>query len=183
MTASKNHSKTWHSYCNCVAQPYHIITLCHWLQNFALWQFYRCTNHIHSSWQRKRFRHGASLQCTHYIALVLYSAHCSLCIVLGFSHFSQNHGTLKIFAHVCVVKQCVFVFFSLALLGLCWLCRHHQLIGISAPIYRVTQKKCPIRILSSNLLQKSSFTFQHVFRNEHFKHVSSGHLNDTPLAS
>ena len=49
--------------------------------------------------------------------------------------------------------------------------------------YRLTQQKCPIRILSSNLFQKSNFTFQHVFRNEHIKPVSSGHLNNTSLVS
>ena len=43
-------------------------------------------------------------------------------------------------------------------------------------MYGVTPKKCPIKILSSNMLQKSNFTFQHVFQNEHFKPVSSGHL-------
>ena len=36
-------------------------------------------------------------------------------------------------------------------------------------LYRVTQKKCPIRILSSNLFQKSDFTFPHVFWNQNFE--------------
>ena len=40
----------------------------------------------------------------------------------------------------------------------------------------MTQKKCPIRILISNLFWKSDFTFPHVFWNQNFEPVSSSHV-------
>ena len=40
-------------------------------------------------------------------------------------------------------------------------------------------KKSPIRILSSNMFQKSDISFQRVFWNKKIAPVSSGHLNDT----
>ena len=45
--------------------------------------------------------------------------------------------------------------------------------------YRVSQKKCPVAIFSLNLFQRCNFTFSHVFRNQNFEPISSGHLNDT----
>ena len=46
-------------------------------------------------------------------------------------------------------------------------------------MYRVTQKKCNIRNPSSNLFQKSDFTFPHVLWNQNFEPVSSSHFNIT----
>ena len=50
---------------------------------------------------------------------------------------------------------------------------------ISKHLYRVTQKKCPRRILSSNMFLKSNFTFPGEFWNEHFGYVSSQRPNYT----
>ena len=46
-------------------------------------------------------------------------------------------------------------------------------------IYRVTKKKGIIRILSSNLFNKSDFTFPRVFWNHNFEPVSYSYLNFT----
>ena len=45
--------------------------------------------------------------------------------------------------------------------------------------YRVTQKKCPLAFWSSNLFQKSDFTFLHVFWIQNFEPDSSSNSNNT----
>ena len=50
---------------------------------------------------------------------------------------------------------------------------------ITCYIYRVDQKKCPIRIFCLNLLKVSNFTLLYVFLHENYEPVSSKHFIDT----
>ena len=45
-------------------------------------------------------------------------------------------------------------------------------------VYRVSQKKCNIAISCLDLFQRSNLTFSHVFRNQNFELVPSGHITD-----